>query len=858
VLDASVERQCGTPVWNASVERPRVFYIFNMKMTLFTHVGNCEKLFSKVITFADGRLPDHHRVDLTEIITDRLIDDEKSVCNALKDGRIFFYSESRNSDTASGGIGWIRDGERLNIVTLGTSWNETTWIWYPIATYAKRLIESVPGGPFNISVIRHDSNVEYSSVDSVHEAIVGALLSHLYDSGVAPSVMRYFSMYPCGDRRRLFVMERSQFRFDNLLLDKEYNDLFLSTTASDFRVWLCQLYHTLYVVKHYFGITNSDVHMANIMFTYVGRPVDSLSSPAVVVNTLETPYSKQYLSKVHSYEYELPRQQHAATQYLRVFNNGYLPKIIDWGISRADFSRSVIYGGSTTNISFVSTDEHTDIFQAVESLEDAGQAGDLEANYITLQLAGYFYRMTLGLYVSEAVQAHAIELWENGLEVFLESLLGAAGYNLSEILTNPYTPPTVIRGGHPVKLVEPLISLDPDPDGYFISARAVGTTSDITAPLRRLVQTLELYPDPNISLLATKTNSSTDEVTLRIPLTATRCSSNITAMIDSALDDVRYVSVLNTSFCDYHVDHSSKLWSSADQELKQNISRVDLVDYFNRPIAGIGSLYTLKLDPAHLNLGRVSDVRAEHAYPIHAITVTCHIVYLNSNIRMVVNSPSTAGAFTTYALPLAKDIRDQLYHGRSGSGGKSRDDSGRAKGDSDRVRSAALYATLSGKLKLISSADFIHLMDKQSAQIPIDTRIPNSPSEKQIDYNTVLEIGPVLVWNGILQYTPDKKADSPITSYSVLCQSTDGQMFIFYIEGRGFDAPGLDLAELLRLLSYFRMRHAVVISSDDNVNALLHGDTWLINSPARPPDGTQLTFFVDRQSPGRRKQKHTA
>ena len=82
--------------------------------------------------------------------------------------------------------------------------------------------------------------------------------------------------------------------------------------------------------------------------------------------------------------------------------------------------------------------------------------------------------------------------------------------------------------------------------------------------------------------------------------------------------------------------------------------------------------------------------------------------------------------------------------------------------------------------------------------------------------------------------------------HNVMAVDTNGQIIFFYIEGRGYDAPGLDRVQLSQLISKFNIINAVSLDGGFSANAVFKTDgsqlRYLMNDPEKRELGVTMTI----------------
>jgi Phosphodiester glycosidase len=428
-------------------------------------------------------------------VVNPLLERSVDLCNSFNKGVLGIKKKSGGGQSVAGPF-LIKlqkpksNPEELNIKISSISFgSQGGWKSYFMAVIAKTAIERrekwVKCGTgsdrkkgcislLKMKVEKEDGVITYISSDMLHESIVGALTSHLFDIGVAPSLMKYLGTYACPELESyistqsyekgvqpLIIMEKSDIELFELLNTK----LFEQLTPMDFIIWFVQLAHTMYVMKYHFGITHYDLHLRNVMLTYTKKVLEYKSSVTKLC------YDKKDLDKIDHYVYQMPfNDESGHPAYIVVENNGFLPKMIDFGHTTASFTHEGIplefknMPEEYDQLNFPPSvlkqygwDESWNVNHALEKKKN----GDLEYNFFTMNLL-YKFLTKKG---DPLVDKYLAE--NSSLMRFIKHTVPISNKEWKESFKG-------------------LEHHGKDPKVWLMRRRAVGTTTDIASPLKRI------------------------------------------------------------------------------------------------------------------------------------------------------------------------------------------------------------------------------------------------------------------------------------------------------------------------------------------------------------------------------------
>jgi len=483
---------------------------------VYTTVDDINYHLSNIFALYPTLYANHDNLSLYLQVIAPLIKNSREFCEAIKNKKLRIGSfTGAGGFSAAGPLDIHSDSENKKPMASCISFGQDgSWTSYFMETFSKTSHEEKT--LYIKSVMKQDQNIIISS-DPVHEGIVGALASHLFDIGVAPSFMKYMGLYICDDSYKVeteenapvnnkimgkpyFIFEKSDIEMYNFLggeLDDErkVSSTFAQTNPYDFMIWHTQLAHSQFVGKYYFGITHIDAHSKNIMLTYVKNTGNAIKwegkRPAPLV------YGKIDLAKAEHYEYVMPfkvntkgvivddSDPNGIEARIMMENNGLLPKEIDFGLTMANLSESVV--ARDQNIVFANEPSVYDMPVMGYSSITQETKGDIDYNFSALNIAYRIARAINNPDVGYQDQKnHYKNLW-NGMLPFWKASL-----------PSKFDPSTIDSGGTFIQ-AKKLNGKDDSRNifgefkskrgsmgGFHMRSRTVGTTSDIREPLKKI------------------------------------------------------------------------------------------------------------------------------------------------------------------------------------------------------------------------------------------------------------------------------------------------------------------------------------------------------------------------------------
>ena len=416
------------------------------------------------------------------------------------------------------------------------------WRSYFMEIWGKKTHGTLGTPRLKIKTKNENGLIMYVSSDLLHESIIGSLMSHIFDMGYSPSVLKYAGLYICdvnssnpeklnGKNKRFIpsemnrdedvtlrgqptiAFEKSDVDFLSILGDiidegpgYQYEELYKKITCSDIITWLIQLAHTFYTMKAHFGISHYDAHLKNIMFTYV-KETDKLywveykedGGREKKRDVTKIMYNGKYLDEIEYYIYILPFKLSAGSEKystaIVMKNNGFLPKLIDYGLTYSSFQDSKF--NKDINIGFSNEEITRDDIAGLKDALESPNKGDLEYNYLIANLMTQLYRNKtmegMAYYEDEDLIKKTEELivkrrrgGVTKLIEFVKETFGLGSDAIDKLMEDDEYGPTVKISGQDI----PIWKLKDNEDVWSMPIRNVGTTSDIKGPLKRILKYL--------------------------------------------------------------------------------------------------------------------------------------------------------------------------------------------------------------------------------------------------------------------------------------------------------------------------------------------------------------------------------
>ena len=327
--------------------------------TVYKDVNQIQKLLASLLaTYPSVYLSDveGNSVDLNAMILRPLMSQSSEFCTDLSTGKLLFkpYAEGlfgEIGDLKMGG-GTSFNNIMLNHISVGPDKGSgPSYVVYHLPIVVKK---SRNPEPYYIILNNFNGRYMFEMNNFLHEAMIASFASHLYDLGICPGVLKCFGNYACpapvtaatppaAQKRHTsyLVLEKSGFNMHQLIRDRYYEEAFLNMNVYDFQNIIVQVSHTLYVLKRHFGIIPFDLHLKNIMVSYIKR--GGAAIPGIPENKfIQEYYGGRDLKQLDYFCYEMPELgSDGRSKQIIVQNNGFLVKIIDYCMAIAEFDVSL-------------------------------------------------------------------------------------------------------------------------------------------------------------------------------------------------------------------------------------------------------------------------------------------------------------------------------------------------------------------------------------------------------------------------------------------------------------------------------------------------------------------------------------
>jgi hypothetical protein len=384
--------------------------------------------------------------------------------------------------------------------------------------------------PWNIQVVskspilKEQTNVKlqilnnvllYFSTRSLHEAIVGALSTYIFNLGVSPSLTNYFGFYNCTPNL-ITMIEKSSLSLHELFggapltvvlpqnrpeyIKKIENTapLFSQIEVYDLYAWIVHILFALYQSKYQCGIVNLNVNLSNILLTHTGAPtggymnsdnnpiVRDISSIMPELETIDYFYDGKELSQHEFFCYTLPfevNQQgglNNPTHRVQIVipNNGLLPKVSDYDLSYVDTALSTKFRRNPSMFFALLPEYYQSLLKPkeVEWLFSTNRQ-----NQENVDVSFFLYNLIFQLAKNE-INKNMIYNVNNELKQRSKDL----STDLDPLFNSLYGPQFRILKNDDGELI---ISIDSiNSDEVFLKDRIIKGGNDIVAPLRAIFE----------------------------------------------------------------------------------------------------------------------------------------------------------------------------------------------------------------------------------------------------------------------------------------------------------------------------------------------------------------------------------
>ena len=218
-----------------------------------------------------------------------------------------------------------------------------------------------------------DGTFRIKSSAYIHNAIVHSVIGHLSNIEAGLCLPKHFGVFTCSKNRFFEVVEKEDITLDQALIQKKIK-------PSHLPIIILHLAVQFWAMQKYMGINNFDLFAPNIMLQYFKK--DELNRTII---------HGEVADDINFFEYILPWGEK-----ITVPNIGYMPKIIDWGVSRIDLRKS-------HNQPFI-FEGNDDVIGSLAQLKKAYKSkrnGDVDYNYLLATIMVVIEHNNLGSYYNK-------------------------------------------------------------------------------------------------------------------------------------------------------------------------------------------------------------------------------------------------------------------------------------------------------------------------------------------------------------------------------------------------------------------------------------------------------------------------
>ena len=379
--------------------------------TIYKSVNDIQKLLASLLaTFPSVYLADMegNSVDLNTMLLQPLMIQSTEFCSDIASGNLLFKPYAQGMFGEVGDLkvkgGTSFNNVMLNHISVGP--NRGSGPSYVV--YHMPIIVKKSRDPESYFIVLNNFNGRYmfNMNNFLHEAMIASFASHLYDLGICPGVLKCFGNYVCPvipkendppivDKKyySYLALEKSSFTLFQIIRDKRLEEVFLNMNVYDFMNIIIQVAHTLYVMKRHFGIIPFDLHLKNIMLSYIRRGGVSIARvPAH--SFIQQYYGGRDLNQVDYMCYEMPELgSDKKSKQIVVQNNGFLVKIIDYCMSISEFEMNMGKKryGFPIDVNIVDK-----VYWLRQALENNQKYATVAINFFLYNLTGSLYRTVSG------------------------------------------------------------------------------------------------------------------------------------------------------------------------------------------------------------------------------------------------------------------------------------------------------------------------------------------------------------------------------------------------------------------------------------------------------------------------------
>jgi hypothetical protein len=200
----------------------------------------------------------------------------------------------------------------------------------------------------------YDGNTLYTP-EFIHESIVQAFLTNLYNSSVTPHIVNLYASYLCNGVGYNLI-EKADTSLGALIRRENYDLLHELFTMQNLVCWTTQIAWTAYVMKLHYNIVHLDLHLGNLLLTDISRPDNAFVFSGINVPT------------AHWYKYTLDQEGNCI--YLPVTK--YFLRIADYGYSEcrvpitSTVSLTLKNNSKNQVFQYATLSQHPELFNSLE------------------------------------------------------------------------------------------------------------------------------------------------------------------------------------------------------------------------------------------------------------------------------------------------------------------------------------------------------------------------------------------------------------------------------------------------------------------------------------------------------------
>lgn len=656
----------------------------------------------------------------------------------------------------------------------------------------------------NIEIKKRSLN-SISINDPLSDMIFGSILSHLYDIGLNPFIVKYFGSFVCKNNNVTMFIESSDFELHKQLSRRNLNRI----TPSEFENLCIQFLYCCYINKIYFGAVHFDSHLRNIMLTdvknkeyiYQGRNFNSLKY-FVFDTKLKTPEGTPI--------------------FIVIKKSKYILKLIDYGCMLVCFDRTN-YRRFNRNLKIETDVNEITMIGAYEALENSikskSYANTVDILFTFINMYEYLFN-GLDEMGKRPTNNFPIENFEY-LKILNNLATNVFGFSLESLIQENPRFKTKLRN-----------------DGtydWFMRNHDCGINNKIYEDLSFIFKGIANYckyegtfrvPFKNTkyydkNIIFKSIDNIYDLITDENSLLLSSTTSDYIAMFNRFENLVNYENKCN----DYNNYNCiiKKLYNQAPVEYFLNKSEVHPNFLLAMKEISLGDKVVFKDYNKWLNSSPIPKDKLNKEIGDLRIIAVQILKYKNINLKINDKMIDTLGL----SIPI------ENKEGFFGINNPTQIYDIPFQDNLTELLSAVLTVSYNGEFNIEPYLDFKsrHFINENNKfEIPLRLRSGDK-------YILALTIGPILVWNKKIVYEQlINQKHAEIESQLVLLYSKNKNLTFLFIEGGSFMAPGLDKLSTAKLCYDLDYDIAICVSSGFSANILISNSKqlkYLSKSPIR-------------------------